>query len=202
MFLGLRAVPKAKLLIWTTRRSTTLDPTPVTRQEAGLVDKGPLWSAEERRRRRGKASMFERMDARVAQRPAGSEHRRELAAHDARQARKWGALFLGYFFLGTQKEVTRPRSGRNAVAVDHSPPARRHSRQAFARRAPHAAQACGGSSGPSAQPPGVRSPRAACDASVRRLTLKPRLPRIGSGHRACNPPALSLRFLSQCVTST
>ena len=55
---------------------------------------GPLWSAEERSDLQGKASMFERMDARVAQRPARREHRREPRVPDAPGARKWGGFLL------------------------------------------------------------------------------------------------------------
>ena len=91
-----------------------------TRQEAGSKGKwGPLWSAEERSEAQGKASMSEHMDVRVAQRPALREHRREPRVHDAPGARKLGAFFLGYFFLGKQKEVTRP-PGRNAFASESS----------------------------------------------------------------------------------
>ena len=55
---------------------------------------GPLWSAEERSDLQGKASMFEHMDVRVAQRPARREHRREPRVPDAPGARKWGGFLL------------------------------------------------------------------------------------------------------------
>ena len=86
-------------------------------RKPGRRNPGPLGSAEERSEAQGKASMSEHRDVRVAQRPARREHRREPRVHDAHGARKWGAFFLGYFFLGKQKEVTRP-SGRNALALE------------------------------------------------------------------------------------
>ncbi len=49
--------------------------------------------------------------------PAEPETDAEPEVPDAPGARKWGAFFLGYFFLGKQKEVTRP-PGRNAVASE------------------------------------------------------------------------------------
>jgi hypothetical protein len=40
-----------------------------------------------------------------------------LAGTDARQARPWGALSLGYFSLGTQREVTRSFQDRKLFAL-------------------------------------------------------------------------------------
>ncbi len=69
-------------------------------------------SAEQRRRER---ALFESRSGgsrvgRVAQRPVLIEHRREPATSGRRNG---GALFLGYFFLGTQKEVTRQQAKKS-----------------------------------------------------------------------------------------
>ena len=69
--------------------------------------------------RRGKAPLFERMDARVGagrRVPSNAGHRHSVGM----AARKWGRLLFGYFLLANQEKVTRAarRAERNAVDLD------------------------------------------------------------------------------------
>ncbi len=73
-------------------------------RKPGRRNPGPLGSAEERRGRRGKASMSEHRDVRVAQRPADTEHHRGPGAPDARPARTRGASFLVTSFWANRKK--------------------------------------------------------------------------------------------------